>query len=461
MPIETARPPRTLILTHGVRDGCDPERRLLAPALARAARGATWVDLGPDAPQDASTGRLDPVAPPSPAADAFVANTLRPLFTGRLGAMRWSATQERAWRRSARDEAARLAPRLAPGDRLLAVGIESIGMMAALRSAGVPVRGTLLIDAPVPPAETLAQLPSHARLFALLAGWELVAVPDERSAVNLRSYCARELDATLLAAGALRLRGRPMRIVVHAIAVDARTRAADALRAAPPSAPAELLALDAIDGSRALPERMRAYSRLLSRCAEGQPRPSLLQLTAPVAADAQAAILRRRVLALATRINGRHGDPDWTPVRCVDRGWDLDALAGYARSARVGLCTPLTDAASLAAQDFVACQEAEDPGVIVLSRGAAAATWMEGALLVDARDPAALASVIGHALEMPAGERRHRWQLAHRAMLRREGSTWIESLLARIEEPAAPASTRRTVLPAAHAEVAAIAEPRR
>ncbi|HET7844760.1 MAG TPA: trehalose-6-phosphate synthase, partial [Xanthomonadales bacterium] len=263
-----------------------------------------------------------------------------------------------------------------------------------------------------------------------LACFELVAVPTERDAANLRAYCARELDATLLPAGALRLRGRPVRVVVQPPGIDASTRAAEAA-VARTVARADLFAFDAVDASRALPQRLRAYSRVLARCEARGEHPSLLQLLAPAPPDPNARALRRRVLALAMRINGRHGDPDTTPVRCVESAGAPAELAALQRASRVGLFTPIADAVGIGAQDWVACQDPGDPGVLVLSRHAATAPWLDGALLVDARDPNDCATAIERALAMPLVERRNRWQCAWRALVQRDGGRWLETLLAR------------------------------
>ena len=49
------------------------------------------------------------------------------------------------------------------------------------------------------------------------------------------------------------------------------------------------------------------------------------------------------------------------------------ALAGLYRAARVGLVTPMRDGMNLVAKEYVAAQDAADPGVLILSRFAGAA----------------------------------------------------------------------------------------
>ena len=69
--------------------------------------------------------------------------------------------------------------------------------------------------------------------------------------------------------------------------------------------------------------------------------------------------------------------------------------------------TPLRDGMNLVAKEYVAAQDAADPGVLILSRFAgAAAEFKEGALLVNPYDPDAVAAAIARAMAMPLAERK-------------------------------------------------------
>src|SRR5690606_33828727 len=85
-------------------------------------------------------------------------------------------------------------------------------------------------------------------------------------------------------------------------------------------------------------------------------------------------------------------------------------LTGFYRQARVGLVTPLRDGMNLVAKEYVAAQDPENPGVLVLSRFAGAAGEMDGALLVNPYDLDGVAAAIAKATTMPLEERRERWQ---------------------------------------------------
>ena len=58
-------------------------------------------------------------------------------------------------------------------------------------------------------------------------------------------------------------------------------------------------------------------------------------------------------------------------------------LAGFYRASDIALITPLRDGMNLVAKEYVAAQDPEDPGVLILSRFAGAALQLKDALLVN------------------------------------------------------------------------------
>jgi trehalose 6-phosphate synthase len=64
---------------------------------------------------------------------------------------------------------------------------------------------------------------------------------------------------------------------------------------------------------------------------------------------------------------------------------------------------------NLVAKEYVAAQDPEDPGVLILSRFAGAAQQMQDALLVNPYNPDDIADALRNALSMPLAERKARW----------------------------------------------------
>src|SRR5208283_3138715 len=92
--------------------------------------------------------------------------------------------------------------------------------------------------------------------------------------------------------------------------------------------------------------------------------------------------LGMRVEALSGRINAAWSDMDWAPIQYLNRAFGRAELAGLYRAAKVGLVTPTRDGMNLVAKEYVAAQNPDDPGVLILSRFAGAARQMTDALIV-------------------------------------------------------------------------------
>ncbi|WP_175938035.1 trehalose-6-phosphate synthase, partial [Burkholderia plantarii] len=122
---------------------------------------------------------------------------------------------------------------------------------------------------------------------------------------------------------------------------------------------------------------------------------------------------RQEMDSLCGSVNGDYGELDWMPVRYIHRSLDRTSLPGLYRASRVALVTPLRDGMNLVAKEFIAAQDAKDPGVLVLSRFAGAAEQLTDALLVNPYDIQGTARAIHAALTMPLDERVRR----HTALL--------------------------------------------
>jgi len=89
----------------------------------------------------------------------------------------------------------------------------------------------------------------------------------------------------------------------------------------------------------------------------------------------------------------------------------------------------MRDGMNLVAKEYVAAQDADDPGVLILSRFAGAADEFREALLVNPYDPDAVAAAIARAVAMPLEERRARHRELYAALLRNDISKWGDKFL--------------------------------
>ncbi len=101
--------------------------------------------------------------------------------------------------------------------------------------------------------------------------------------------------------------------------------------------------------------------------------------------------------------------------------------------------TPLRDGMNLVAKEYVAAQDPDDPGVLVLSRFAGAAEQMGEALLVNPFSREEMSDAIQRALTMPLAERKRKWDCLMQVVRDTDVGVWRDdfvSTLRAIERPA-------------------------
>ena len=170
-----------------------------------------------------------------------------------------------------------------------------------------------------------------------------------------------------------------------------------------------VLSVDRLDCSKGIPERIKAFERFLEMNPDWHGKATLLQLTPKNWSDVkQYSAIESEVTGLIGKVNGRFGDAAWTPIRYVNRSYSRTVLAGIYRTADVAMTIPLRDGMNLAAKEFLAAQDPDDPGALMLSPFAGAAVELDKALIVNPHETDAVAAALKRALEMPLDERRER-----------------------------------------------------
>ena len=134
--------------------------------------------------------------------------------------------------------------------------------------------------------------------------------------------------------------------------------------------------------------------------------------------------LRSRLERLAGATNGRYAEPDWMPIRYVNRSFNQATLAGFCRVADIGLVTPLRDGMNLVAKEYVAAQPPEDPGVLILSSFAGAAEDLPQAIIINPIDSDDIVESLAEALAMPLAERRERWEAMFEHLRKHDIAAW-------------------------------------
>src|SRR5690606_9782620 len=194
------------------------------------------------------------------------------------------------------------------------------------------------------------------------------------------------------------------------------------------------IGVDRLDYSKGLPERFHGFERYLQRHPDQKGTLTYLQIAPLSRADvSEYRTLRSQLEQIAGHINGGHAAPNWTPLRYVNRNFPHSTLTGFYRTARVGLVTPLRDGMNLVAKEYVASEDPENPGVLVLSRLAGAGQERKEALLVNPHDLDGVADAIATAATMPLARRKERWNAMMDHLRKHDIHAWRKQYLETLE----------------------------
>ncbi len=315
-----------------------------------------------------------------------------------------------------------------PDDTIWVHDYHLLSLAKELRLRGHANPIGFFLHIPFPPPDILLALPQHAETLGALAHYDLVGVQTEHDADNLGRYFELQGGMAGRDRTVFEFDERRVQIGAFPVAIATGVYARAARKAARSSASEELrdslggrrliIGVDRLDYSKGITHRIQAYSHFLDANPEWRGKVTFLQVTPKSRTEVpEYAEMDRELSTLVGSVNGRHGEPAWTPIRYVNRSYSRATLAAYYRAARIGMVTPLRDGMNLVAKEYVAAQDPDDPGVLVLSRFAGAAAELDRALTVNPHEPEAMAEAIGTALEMPLAERkeRHRRMFAHLA----------------------------------------------
>jgi trehalose 6-phosphate synthase len=304
-----------------------------------------------------------------------------------------------------------------------------------LRAAGATVPIGLFLHTPFPEPGVLMTIPAHTELVRAMCAFDLLGFQTAADHTAFADYIIRHAGGSALADGRLSAFGRILRTDVYPIGVnleEIRTAAEQTLHRrqamrlrADLGGKRLILSVDRLDYSKGLRQRFRAFERFLQEEPHWHGDVTFMQIAPPSRADIETyREIRRELEAEAGRINGRFADLDWMPLRYLNRGFLRSALMPLYAEAQVGLVTPLRDGMNLVAKEYVAAQDPENPGVLVLSQFAGAAAELDAALIVNPYDQAEVAAALRQGLTMSIEERCGRHAAMVKIMQRNSLQAW-------------------------------------
>jgi trehalose 6-phosphate synthase len=383
--------------------------------------------------------------------NGYANRTLWPLFHYRIDLAEYERGFAGGYQRVNERFADTVRPLIDPDDLVWIQDYHLIPLGAELRKRGCPNRMGFFLHTPWPPRRLLSTLPEAEELVRGMFAYDVIGFHTDEWLESFVDYAVHDLGATVDREGVLHIDGREVRTLTCPIGIDtaefvaaARSpRARLVARQVKDSLAGRdlIIGVDRLDYSKGLEERFLGYERFLTEYPEERKEVTLLQVAPPSRGTVESyQKIRSTLESLAGRINGAYADLDWVPIRYVNQGYPRDVLAGVYRTARIGLVTPLRDGMNLVAKEYVAAQDPDNPGVLILSRFAGAAAQLTDALLINPYSAEEMSDAIRQALKMSREERVERWR-GMMANVEEEDVFWwrrrfTDALEARVEEAA-------------------------
>ncbi len=296
-------------------------------------------------------------------------------------------------------------------------------LAAELHRLGIDRPIGFFLHTPWPAPDMIEHVPHHRELMKSMLAYDLLGFQTNRDLSNFLA-CLRvhfELEGK---DGIVTTDRGQTRLQTFPIGIDPK-QFADHLAVAELS-PAEeeklssllqtlegtkfAIGVDRLDYTKGIDKRVEAFNHLLTT----EPGSiSLLQIAPSSRADVgEYQKYKEGVENAIDHVNAKHGTDAWKAIHYTNDPFSQAALARLYRAADIGLVTPLRDGMNLVAKEYVAAQDPNDPGVLVLSKfaGAAEEFSQDEALLIDPNNPEEIAAAISKAINMPLEERVIRWR---------------------------------------------------
>jgi trehalose 6-phosphate synthase len=364
----------------------------------------------------------------------FANDTLWPVLHYQIGLGHFEWPEFEGYRRVNDLFAAALTPLVRPDDLIWVHDYHLLCLADSLRARDLGNRIGLFLHTPFPAPGVFMTIPSHAALIRSMCAYDLLGFQTEIDRTAFVDYVLRQAGGVAVDADTVAVFGRQVRTGVYPIGVhvdEVRAQAEtpvnrrQATRMRANLMERLILSVDRLDYSKGLRQRFAAFERFLADYPGQHGLVTFMQIAPPSRSDIETyQRIRRELEGEAGRINGRFAEVDWVPLRYLNRSFARNVLMPLYAEAQACLVTPLRDGMNLVAKEYVAAQDPEDPGVLVLSEFAGAARELDAALLVNPYDEAGMARAMDQALSMPVEERQARHQAMLTVMRRNSLEQW-------------------------------------
>ena len=210
------------------------------------------------------------------------------------------------------------------------------------------------------------------------------------------------------------------------------------------SAAQKIIAVDRIDYSKGLLKRFSAYRNFLQQNPLYQNQLTLLQIACPsrlnvpayqrLYDDVKYTIndINQQFLLSTCRNDISENENtinSWQAINYCESVISHETLMTLFWQSDIGWVNSLKDGMNLVAKEYIAAQNPDNPGVLLLSCYAGAAEQMQAAVIIDPHKPKSMIEGLSIALKMPLSERQSRYQSLLQGLKQDNLQAWQQRFL--------------------------------
>lgn len=296
---------------------------------------------------------------------------------------------------------------------------------------------------PFPTPKVFTKLPEAKKLVSGILGAQLVGFHTTGYVNNFLDSC-EDLDVGTVGRGQVILGNRSVRITDFPMGIDYKKYAESSKSAEVRAAVVKyklryrgqkvIVAVDRLDPSKGLVERLEAYRDFLRKNPKLHRKVVLSMVAAPSRTDIDVyRKLGEKLGKLAREINEEFGTRRWQPIDYMNQSLPFQEVSALLQIADVAFIAPIRDGMNLVAKEYVASRQ--KTGVLILSETAGAAQELKDALLVNPARPASVVAALEQSLSMPKRELKRRFASMKHQLETNTVHNWAGTFMKTLQKP--------------------------
>jgi len=296
------------------------------------------------------------------------------------------------------------------------------------------------LHVPFPTSELFRQLPMREEILESVLASDLVGFHDYS---YLQHFCSAVLRILGHESEFFTIRGRhrTTRLGVFPVSIDTEhfmTKARDEkIRALSHEIKPPLftfLGVDRLDYMKGIELKLEAMRTFLRKYPHAREKVRLVQVAVPTRQGVPSYVkLAQDTARIVGEINGEFSTPTWSPIQYIHSSVSNDELVALYQSADALIVTSKRDGMNLVALEYIACQDEENPGVVLLSEFTGASSTLSHAIRINPWDFDGTADKMKIAMEMPRQEKHFRITSMQKFLRRYTATDWATRFITKLE----------------------------